>query len=58
LIAAVLRLLYDFLSLKNDVNTASKGNNNKKPKEKNLFLVAILKVTDENSRIRSRIRIC
>ncbi len=39
---------FDFLSLKNDVNIASKSN-----KQKNLFL-AILKVTDEN-RIRIRI---
>ena len=34
-------LIYDFLSLKNDVNVASKSN-----KQKNL--VAILKVSDEN----------
>jgi hypothetical protein len=45
--------LYDFLSLKNNVNLASKSNKQKN----NYFLVAILKVTDENSRNRSRIRI-
>jgi hypothetical protein len=42
LISTVLRLLYDFLSLKSYVNVASKSN---KPKElKKIFLVAILKV--------------
>ena len=45
--------LFDFLSLKNDVNVLSKSN-----KQKNLFHkisvnnVGILKVNDENSRIR------
>jgi hypothetical protein len=49
-IPSVLRLLYDFLSyLKNDVSVALKSN-----KKKN-FLVEILKISDENSRIRSRI---
>ncbi len=40
-----MRILYDFLSLKNDVNVPSKSNND------------VLKVTDENSRIRIRISI-
>ncbi len=52
LIPTVLRILYHFLSLKNDVIVASKSN-----KEKNFFLVAVLKVSDENSRTRSRIRV-
>ncbi len=43
--------IYDFLSLKNDVNVASKNTGNKQKK----FLVAILKVTDENSRIRTKV---
>jgi hypothetical protein len=47
----------NFLFLKNDVNVASKKNKQKNA-EKNYFLFAILKVTDENSRIRIRIRIC
>ncbi len=47
----VLWLINDFLSLKNDVNVVSKSNSTKNV-EKNLFLVAILKVTEENSRIR------
>ncbi len=50
---ATLWLIYDFLPLKNDVNGASKSNR-QKHFEKTNFLVAILKVTDENSRIRSR----
>ncbi len=43
-------LLYEFLSLKNYVNVASKSNIQKQ------ILVVVLKVTDEKSRIRSRIR--
>jgi hypothetical protein len=43
--------LFDFLSLKNDVNVPSKSN-----KQKtfffNWFFVGVLKVKDENSRIR------
>jgi hypothetical protein len=42
-------LLKDFLSLKNDANVALKNT-----KRKKIFLVAVLKVTDENSRIRIR----
>ncbi len=42
--------LFDFLSLKNDVNVPST-----KVFYKNYFLVGILKVNDENSRIRIRI---
>ncbi len=41
LIPTALGILYDNLSLKNDVNVASKSN-----KQKNFF-VAVLKVTDE-----------
>jgi hypothetical protein len=41
---------YAFLSLKNDVNTPSKSNKQKKLEF--LFLVGSLKVTDEKSRIR------
>jgi hypothetical protein len=41
--------------LKNDVNVASKSKKQNNLGKK-LFLVAILKVTDENSRIRIRIR--
>ncbi len=45
--------LFDFLSLKNDVNVASKSNKQKKLcLKKNLFFAGILKVNDENSRIR------
>jgi hypothetical protein len=47
---------FDFLSLKNYVNVALKSNKQNNF-EKKKFLVAILKVSDENSRIRSRIRI-
>ncbi len=49
----LLWLLNDFLSKKNDVNGPSKSN-----KQKNLelkFLVGVLKVKDENSKIRIRI---
>jgi hypothetical protein len=42
---------FDFLSLKNDVNVPSKSN------KQNNFFVGVLKVNDENSRIRIRIRI-
>jgi hypothetical protein len=45
-------ILFDFLSLKKDVNVPSKSN---KLKKKNYFSVGILKVYDENSRIRNRI---
>jgi hypothetical protein len=51
---AVLWFLYDFLSLKNYVNVASKSKQKKNLKK---ILVAILKVTNENYRVRSRIRI-
>ncbi len=51
MISTLLWLLYDFLSLKNDVTVPSKSN-----KQKNLFFVAFLKVTDEKSRIRSWMR--
>ncbi len=46
-------LLNDFLSLIKDVNVASKSDTQKLCKK--LILVAILKVTDENSRIRIRL---
>ncbi len=51
LIPTVLWLLLDFLSLKNDVNVPSKSNKQENF-IKNLFFVGILKVNDENSRIR------
>jgi hypothetical protein len=41
--------------MKNDVNVASKSNQQRNVEKKNEFLVAILEVPDENSRIRSRI---
>jgi hypothetical protein len=44
--------LFDFLSLKNDVNVASKSNKQKNIVLKNKFFAGILKVNDENSRIR------
>jgi hypothetical protein len=42
--AKILRLLYDFLSLKNDVNVPSKSN-----KQKNFFvhILKIMKITDD-----------
>ncbi len=43
-------ILFDFLSLKNDVNVPSKSKKNFFVKIK--FFVGILKVNDENSRIR------
>jgi len=51
-LGTVLWLLYDFLSLKNDVNVPLKSN-----KQKNYFFIDVLKVTDEKSRIRISIRI-
>jgi hypothetical protein len=47
LISTVLWLLFDFLSLKNYVNVPSNSY-----MQKNLVFVGILKVNDENSRIR------
>jgi hypothetical protein len=44
--------LFDFLSLKNDVNVASKSNKQKKLWRKIIFFADILKVNDENIRIR------
>ncbi len=52
LIPTVLWLFYDILSLKNDVNVDSKSKKQKTKKKINL--VAVLKVTEENSRIRIR----
>ncbi len=49
--------LWTFLSLKNDVNVKKYPNRQKKKLDKFIFLVAILKVTDENGRIRIRIRL-
>ncbi len=52
LIPTLLWLLFDFLSLKNDVNVPSKSN-----KQKNFFklvFVGVLKVNNENSWIRIR----
>ncbi len=50
MIPTVLWLLYDFLSLKNDINVFSKNN-----KQKNFKYVSFLNVSDEKSRIRIRI---
>ncbi len=44
--------LFDFLYLKNDVTVASKSNKQEKFLLKNKFFAGILKVNDENSRIR------
>jgi hypothetical protein len=44
--------LFEFLSLKNDVNVASKSHKQKKIVLKNSFFAGILKVNDENRRIR------
>jgi hypothetical protein len=49
LIPTVLLLFYDFLSLKNDVNGHSKSNKQKTLK-KYIIFVAMLKVSDKNSR--------
>ncbi len=56
LVSTVLWLLYKFLSLKNDVNVPSKKEK-KILRKNNLFLVDIVKATEEKSRIRSRIQI-
>ncbi len=42
-IPTILWLLYDFLSLKNDVNVSSKSNKQKNLEEKNCFLLASLR---------------
>jgi hypothetical protein len=44
--------LFDFLSLENYVNVPSNSNKQKKCLNKNCFLIGILKVNDEKSRIR------
>jgi len=44
--STVLLLLYDFLSLKNEVNVTSKSN---KQKNRNFVVVDVLKVTDEKA---------
>jgi hypothetical protein len=54
IVSTVLWLLYDFLSLKNDVNVSLKSNKQKNF-QNNYFLMAFM-VTDEKSRIRIRIR--
>ncbi len=53
LIPTVLWLLFGLLSLKNDVNVGSKSKQ-QNHLEQEIIFVAILKVTDENSRIRIR----
>jgi hypothetical protein len=50
-----LRLLFDFLSLKNYVEVPSKSNKQENFFYKNYFFVGILKVNDGNRRIRIRI---
>ncbi len=54
LISTVLRLLFDFLPLKNYVKVPSKSNMQNNYFSNNFF-VGILKVNDENRRIRIRI---
>ena len=49
--------LFDFLFLENYVNVPSNSNKQKKCLNKNCFCLGILKVSDEKSRIRIRIRI-
>jgi hypothetical protein len=44
--------LFDFLSLKNDVNVPSKSSKQKIFLKQNLFFVHILRVNDENNRIQ------
>ncbi len=51
LIPTVLLLLFYFLYLKNDLNVPSKSNKQKNFLKK-LFLVGLLRVNDENRRIR------
>jgi hypothetical protein len=53
LIPTVCDFFYDILCLKNDVNAPLKSNKQKNFEK--LFFVDVLKVTDENSRIRIRI---
>ncbi len=50
MIPTVLRLLYDFFSLKNDINLSLSESNKQKNSVKNFFLVGVLKVTDEKCR--------
>ncbi len=57
LIPTALRLLFDFLSLKNDVNVPYLQKVPNQQKNFSKFFVGILNVDDENSRIRIRIRI-
>jgi hypothetical protein len=45
-----------FLPLKNDVNVPSKRNKKKSLEEKTILFVGVLKITDEQSRIRIQIR--
>ncbi len=53
----ILWLLFDYLSMKTDVNVPSKSNKQNKLWKKNLIFVGILSTTDEKSWIRTRIRI-
>jgi hypothetical protein len=53
LIPNVFRDIYDFLSFKNEVNEPSKSN--KQENLEKIVFVGVLKVNDENSRIRIRI---
>ncbi len=50
----ILWLLFDFLSMKTDVNVPSKNNKQKNFEKENLFFVGILSATDEKSRVRIR----
>ncbi len=54
LIPTVLWLLYDFLSLRNDVSELSISEKQKTLEKNNIFVVLLLNVTDENSKIPIR----
>jgi hypothetical protein len=57
LVSTILSLLFDFLSIKTDVDVRSKSTViSKKTLKKKLIFVGILSATDEKSRIRIRIR--
>ncbi len=55
-VPTVLWLFFDFLSLKNNVNVPSKSKNQAEFFKIIYFFVGVLKVSDENNRIRIRIR--
>jgi hypothetical protein len=57
LIFTILMLLYDFLSIKTDINVPSISKK-QKTLEKNIFFVGFLSAIEGKSRIRIRIRKC